>query len=98
MTPRKAVVIGSMISAGFGILAIAVFGSRIYHWCVAGELWTVSRSGLDGHFASYAKSPVEVAFFLGLYGIFAGLGCLAISGALFGTLYHWKRLFGRDRS
>ena len=64
MTPRKAVVIGCLISAGVGILVIAEFGSMIYHWCVTGELWTVGRSGIGGHFANYAKSSVEVMSFL----------------------------------
>jgi hypothetical protein len=98
MTPRKAVIIGCLISAGFGAVLLGHYGSMIYHWYWTGNLWTASRSGINGHFATYAKSPVEVAFFLGLYGIFTSLGCLAISGAFFIVLYHWKRLFGRDHS
>jgi hypothetical protein len=92
MTPRKAVVTGSLISAGVGVLVIAEFGSMIYHWCVTGELWTVSRSGIGGHFANYAKSPVEVLCFLGIYGAFAATGFLACSVALYSTCYIWTRL------
>jgi hypothetical protein len=92
MTPRKAVLIGCLISAGVGVLAFAEFGSMIYHWCVTGELWTVGRSGIGGHFASYAKSPFEVVSFLGIYGAFTATGVLAFSVALFNMLYYWKRL------
>ena len=94
MTPRKAVVIGSLISVGFGILAVAEFGLMIYHWCVTGELWTVGRSGIGGHFASFAKSAFEVVSFLGIYGAFISTGVLAFSAALFNVLYYRRRLVG----
>ena len=92
MTPRKAVVIGCLISAGVGILVIAEFGSMIYHWCVTGELWTVGRSGIGGPFANYAKSSVEVMSFLGIYGAFTATGFFAFSVALFNMLHYWTRL------
>ncbi|SDJ22081.1 hypothetical protein SAMN05444171_2285 [Bradyrhizobium lablabi] len=46
MTPRKAFVIGNLLSAGFGVLIVTNLGNAIYHWYLTGDLWMISRRGL----------------------------------------------------
>ena len=55
MAPRKAVMVGSLMLLGLGALAIALFGSMLFHWYGTDELWVVSRFQ-GGRYITYDKS------------------------------------------
>jgi hypothetical protein len=95
MTPRRAFVIGNLILAGCGTFLVVVFGSKIYHWYLTGDLWIMSRSGL-GQFTTYGKFPVEAAIQFGIYTIFVGVGIVCIASAIIIPVYYRRQLMRRD--
>ena len=95
MTPRRAFIIGNLILAGCGTFIVGVFGSKLFHWYLTGDLWIMSRSGF-GQFTTYSKFPVEVAIQFGLYAVFVGVGIVCIALAITIPVYHRRQLMRRD--
>jgi hypothetical protein len=84
MTPRKAVIVGSLIVLGIGLVAIAFFGSMLSHWYVTDELWISGRFG-GGHYITYDRSPSAFAYYFGFYGLGVAVGCVCILVAVNGA-------------
>jgi hypothetical protein len=97
MTPRKAFVIGNLLSAGFGALIITKLGSEFYHWYLTGDLWMISRRGL-GRYVSYNQFPVEVISALCVYSLILALGILCLGAAIINPMYYWRRLMQKDQT
>jgi len=86
MSPRTAVIVGSIICLGAGAAMIAYFGSILYHWHATGDVWLQPmRSPTPAHYARYSDDGFNVAFTLGLdwlgftlgvFAVFGGLGCV----------------------
>ncbi|MCG2640839.1 MULTISPECIES: hypothetical protein [Bradyrhizobium] len=97
MTPRKAVLVGSVISFGTGVLFAGVFGYPLFHWYLTGDIEVISmRTGLTLGHTTYRESPVIFVLQFGQQAAYCALGVLLLVCAIIVPIYHRKRIFRTD--
>jgi hypothetical protein len=95
MSPRKAVVVGTLLLLGSGAALVAYSGPLLYHWHVTGELWVFTRFR-GSYYTTYSNSPFPVLHELLIYGTMFAFGVTLIVIGLYAMVHYWPRLIEQN--